>query len=342
MKKLFASLVLLFFLSTNSCYAFSELYYFKNIKTAAIEPLVNMSLESQNYEIVKSNPYYAVSSDGNNHAIIILQQSGDNMFYYYEADKNTKINKKILKEGKRQNIVCEQSFNKSIISIYDGLAESLTANSGKEKTYSFDEPEETFFKPVEEPKYKKSQALTGYIAQLSAGTTIPVYLQSSINTATATKGDNITAVISDNVLYNGSVVIPQGSLVYGTLTVARHASYGSRNGRVVINFDKIVTPENQVYNISAETIDFTVSNDGKVAESVKNVAVKAAAGAVVGLLLALVTDGNVGRSVAIGAGVGAGTGVATSAVERGVDAEIPSFTEMELTLTSGLSVSVGQ
>ena len=131
-------------------------------------------------------------------------------------------------------------------------------------------------------------------------------------------------------------------MVYGTLTVARHASYGSRNGRVVINFDKIVTPENQVYNISAETIDFTVSNDGKVAESVKNVAVKAAAGAVVGLLLALVTDGNVGRSVAIGAGVGAGTGVATSAVERGVDAEIPSFTEMELTLTSGLSVSVGQ
>ena len=83
---------------------------------------------------------------------------------------------------------------------------------------------------------------------------------------------------------DSDILIPQGSLVYGTLTTARHAAYGSRNGRVVINFNRIVTPENHTYDISAETIDFTVSNDGKVSESVKNVAVKAAAGAIAGLM----------------------------------------------------------
>lgn len=342
MKKLFALIILSFFTATNSCYAFSELYYFKNIKTKDIEPLVNIGLESQNYIIVKENPYYAQSLDGSDHAIIILQQSGENMFYYYQSDKNTKINKIILKEVKRQNIICEQSFNTSIIGIYDGLAQTLAANSGMEKKYTFDEPEEEFFNPVQEPQYKQQKALTGYIAQLSSGTTIPVYLQNSINTATATKGDEVIAVVSDNIMRDSDILIPQGSLVYGTLTTARHAAYGSRNGRVVINFNRIVTPENHTYDISAETIDFTVSNDGKVSESVKNVAVKAAAGAIAGLLLALLTDGNVGRSVAIGAGVGAGTGVITSTAERGVDAEIPSFTEMELTLTNSLNVSVGQ
>ena len=48
----------------------------------------------------------------------------------------------------------------------------------------------------------------------------------------------------------------------------------------------------------------------------------------------------IGTAAAIGAGVGAGTGLAGSAIERGVDAEIPSFTEMEITLTKPISVNV--
>ena len=59
-------------MTTNSCFAFSELYYFKNVKTSQIEPLVNMSLEAQDFNIIKENPYYAVSSDGKDCAIIIL------------------------------------------------------------------------------------------------------------------------------------------------------------------------------------------------------------------------------------------------------------------------------
>ena len=246
------------------------------------------------------------------------------------------------KEVKRQNIICEQSFNQSIISIYDNLASELAANAGVKKKYTFeDEPEEVVLKPTVQPQ-KKQQALTGYVARLESGTAIPIYLQSAINTATVSKGDSVTAVVSDNVLCNGSVVIPQGSLVYGTLTTARNATYGSRNGRVVITFTKIVTPDNQTYDIYADTIDFTVSNEGKISESVKSAATKAAAGAVVGLLLALLTDSNVGRSAAIGAGVGAGTGIIYAAAEKGVDAEIPSFTEMELTLKSPLSVTIAQ
>jgi len=342
MKKITALIILLFFALTNSCYAFSELYYFKNIKTTEAEPLVNSSLLNNNFNIIKQNPYYAVSNNNNDYAVIILQQSGDNMFYYYMADKNSKVNKSIIKEIKNRNIVCEQSFNNNIISIYDDIASELVKNTGSPMQYTFAEeiPVQT---QIQKPAETSQKVYSGYIAQLQAGTKFNVYLQNAINTATASQGDSVIAVMQDNLIYNGNIVIPQGSLVYGTLTKARNATYGSLNGKIVINFNKIVTPENMIYNISTEKIDFVVSNEGKVSESAKSALSSAAAGALLGLLFGLLSDnGHAARSAAIGAGIGAGSSVIYSAAEKGVDAEIPSFTELELTLTSPLTVNISR
>ena len=58
-----------------------------------------------------------------------------------------------------------------------------------------------------------------------------------------------------------------------------------------------------------------------------------------GLLIgALSSDASVGSSVAVGAGVGAGGALITSTAEQGVDAEIPTYTEMEITLIKPLNV----
>ena len=340
MKKILALFLIVLYSSTNACFAFSELYYLKNIKTTDIQPVVEESFSSNKFNIIKQNPYYGVSQTGNDTAVIVLQQSGNNMFYYYQSDKNTKINKAILKEIKRQNIVCEQSFNTNIISIYDNIANETILNAGAVKKYTFEDEPESIFTPPVQQDFQQPITYKGYVSEISKGTKIEAYLQNAINTATAQKGDRVTAVLSSNLNHNGYVIAPQGSLVEGTLTYARNATYGSRNGRVVINFDKIITPDNKVINISAETIDFTVSNEGKFTESAKKALGSAAAGAIAGLLFALLADKNVGSSMAIGAGVSAGTSAIISTAERGVDAEIPSFTELELILTKPISVSV--
>lgn len=341
MKKLIAFLILVFFITTNSCYALSELYYFKDIKTSEVEPIIDSAFDLYDYKVIKQNPYYATSAN-NDYAVIVLQQSGNNMFYYYNSDKNSKINKTILKEIKRRNIICEQSLNTNIISIYDDIADALIKNAGNEIQYSFEEntaPVELV--KSEEPQQQKTYS--GYIAQISTGTKFNVYLQNAINTATASQGDSVVAVVQDGISYNGVVIIPQGSLVYGTLTKARSASYGSRSGRIVIDFNRIVTPDNYIYDISTEAIDFAVSNEGKVTESAKNAASTAAIGAIVGLLFGLLSDnGHALRSAAIGAGIGAGSSIVASVAEKGVDAEIPSFTELELTLTTPLNVNVAR
>ncbi len=345
MKKLFTLILTLIFATSTNCYAVSALYYLKGIKTTDVQPIVEKSFAANNFHLVKTNPYYGIAQTGDDSAIIIIQQSGENMFYYYQsAEDNLKINKSVLKELKKQGITIEQSFNTSLIEIYDNLAKEVTSKTETLKTYNFEESQSSAFEPPRqnEQQYTQSAVYRGYVTQLNAGTKFQAYLQNSINTATAQKGDQIIAVLTNGLTYNGHEVAPQGSLVYGSLSKARPATYGSRNGRVVINFTQLVTPDNKTYNISTEEIDFTVSNEGKVNESLKSAAGAALAGALVGLLVGAISGSDhMWRSAAIGAGAGAGSSVIYTTAERGVDAEIPSFTEIEITLTQPLSVTVG-
>lgn len=345
MKRFIASLLTFFFAATTNCYAISSLYYVKGITTNDMNPIVTSSYASNKFHLIKQNPYYGLSQNNDDSVVIIIQQSGQNMFYYYQSDNNTKVNKSVLKELKNRGLTVEQSFNTSLIEIYENLAKEVTSTTETLKTYNFEETPSSAFEPPTQSgqsQYNQPVSYKGYVTQLSAGTKIQAYLQNAINTATASKGDQIVAILTNSLTYNGMEIAPQGSIVYGSLSKARPATYGSRNGRVVIDFNQLVTPENKVYNISTEAIDFTVSNEGKVSESLKSAAGAAVAGALVGLLFgALSGSDHIGRNVAIGAGVGAGSSAIYSTAERGVDAEIPSFTEIEITLTQPLNVTVG-
>lgn len=346
MKKIIALFLTLLLSSLNGAYAFSEVYYLKNTTPATVQPSVLNGFYSQNYKIVsQKNPYYAISEKkSSDYAVVILQQSGNNTFYYYQSNDNTKINKYIKKAIKRAGIEYEQSYNYNIISTFDDIASRTmsSSNGNVQNTYVFSDNEPEYSSSYNSSSSSVKQASNtykGYVANVESGTKINIYLQSAINTANAVEGDRVIAVLTNDLKYNGYTVAPQGSLVYGILTKARHATYGSRNGRVVIDFNQLVTPEGKTFNIETEKIDFTVTNDGKVAKVASNVAVGAVVGALGGLLVGALS-GHAGVATAIGAGVGAGSALIGGTAERGVDAEIPSFTEMEVTLTKPFSTTV--
>lgn len=340
MKKFFAILFsVLYLISSNACYAMvSKLYFVKDSSKDIAKPLIESELSKQKYILNQKDPYYAVLNK-DNYVIIILQKSSENYFYYYLSNKNSKSNKSILKGLKSRNIVFEESFNNFYIGNFENQAQKILTNTMT--TYDFDDKAYAQNQANQQATIQKKDdtVLKGYVGQVSKGSTFNVYLQSPINTATAQVGDTVTAVLTENWTYNGSVIAPQGSLVSGKLTKARHATYGSMNGRVVINFDNIRTPEGKSFNISTEKIDFTVSNEGKLTKTVQTVATSAIVGALAGLIIgALSGDSSIGSSVAIGAGVGAGGALVTSTAEQGVDAEIPTYTEMEITLQKPLNV----
>lgn len=341
MKRFFIILLMFIYFSINSCLAFSEVYYVKNTTCDNLKATVMNGFYSQDFNIEKQDPYYGKSvNNPDKYAVVILQQSGNNLFYYYNSNGNKKINKYILKSINRSGLEYEQSFNTNILDVYDNLADRII-NSQVTNSYVFtDNDSVSSTKTVSATVQNyNSKALQGYVVKIPDGTKLNVYLQNAINTANASVGDKITAVVTKDYKYNGISIIPQGSIVYGELTKARHASYGSRNGKVVINFDHIVTPDGKTYDITTEKVDFTVSNDGKVSSVATGVLTGAIIGGLAGLLIGALS-GNIGKVTAISAGIGAGTAAIANTAEMGVDAEIPSFTEMEITLTKSFTTTV--
>ncbi len=341
MKKFLAVFLTFIYCSINACFAFSEVYYVKNTSVEDLKATVKNAFYSQDYNVEKQDPYYGKSIyDPSKYAVVILQQSGNNLFYYYNSNENKKINKYILKMIKKSDLEYEQSFNANIIDVYDNLANRIiSSNVNNSYIFTDDEPIVSNTSTPKTYQTTNTNTLKGYVATIQSGTKINIYLQNSINTANAVQGDAVTAVVSKDLTYNGKSVIPQGSVVYGTLKKAHHATYGSRNGRVIIDFNQIVTPDGKTYNISAEEIDFKVTNEGKIASVGKNVLTGALIGGLAGLLIGAMSK-DFGKAVAITAGIGATTAAVTNVAEMGVDAEIPSFTEMEIILTKPFTASI--
>lgn len=192
--------------------------------------------------------------------------------------------------------------------------------------------------------YDDSNVLKGSVVKIPKGTSINAYLQHPINTAVANEGDSVNAILQDNWYYKKSLIAPQGSVLFGHLTKANSASYGSSNGYVQIEFNKLITLDGQEYELLSEKIDFKVTNDGKVTASVKKVAKWAVAGAAIGAIAAMMFSNGDGSDIAKGALIGAGSlagGALIGAVaEKGVDAEIPSYTEIQVVLENPLNVVV--
>lgn len=190
---------------------------------------------------------------------------------------------------------------------------------------------------------ESSAALKGSVKKISKGTSVEAYLQSGISTATAQEGEVVAAVLKDNWYYKNALVAPQGSVIYGQISKARPSAFGSRNGYVQIAFTKLITIDGKEYDISTEKIDFKVTNEGKVTSSVVTVAKWAVAGAVLGALVGVAlgdSGSSIAKSALIGAGAFGGTSAIGAAAERGIDAEIPAYTDLEIVLDEPLKVLV--
>ena len=113
MKKIFALIIcFLYFISTNVCYAFNELYYLKNVTEDNINTHLKTILLDKNYSILKEDPVYALSNKNpNDYVLMMLEPYGNNLLYYYEASENKKLNKKILKVFDAESIFYEKSLD---------------------------------------------------------------------------------------------------------------------------------------------------------------------------------------------------------------------------------------
>jgi hypothetical protein len=166
---------------------------------------------------------------------------------------------------------------------------------------------------------------------ISPGTTIPVRITQTLDSATTQQGETFTGTIASDIVTDGIVVIRQGTSVTGRVVAVQEAAHYKGSSLLTIELTSI---SRRGEKLTVNTDPYSVQGKGRGA----NTAEKVGGGAAVGAILGGILGG--GKGAAIGAAAGGGVGAGANTVTRGQQVQIPSETLVRFNLTNTLSLRV--
>jgi hypothetical protein len=171
---------------------------------------------------------------------------------------------------------------------------------------------------------------------LAVGTPIVAAITAAISSRNAKAGDTFTAnVVEDVKGAGGSVAIPAGSTVQGSILEVRPAPNSRSTGTLALAVTS-VTVHGTAYDLNASIDSLKTVSKGRGVEGVDvaRTAGGAAAGAILGQVIGKNTKGTL-----IGTVIGAGAGAVVSEVMKDVDIVLPAGSHLILTLQQRLTVT---
>ncbi len=162
---------------------------------------------------------------------------------------------------------------------------------------------------------------------LEAGTTIPIRITQTLDSATTQQGDAFSGVVASDIVVDGVLAIPQGAPVSGRVDAVQEAAHFKGSSLLTVSLAS-------VRRMSVSTEPYTVEGKGRG----KNTATKAGVGAAAGAILGGIFGG--GKGAAIGAAAGGGAGAGSNAITRGEQVQIPSESIVRFRTTTPLTVRV--
>jgi len=194
-----------------------------------------------------------------------------------------------------------------------------------------------------------SPTLQAHIATVPANTKFTGTITQGVLSSELNKVGDQVALTTDQPLMSsdGRVIIPVGSKIMGQISQIAPAGRTGRPATMNINFDKIVTPDNQTYTIqgSVDTADGMLHGDstkGRVLKAAGKTALGAGLGAALGTAMGPLSGGKVGKGAIYGTAVGAGAGALTAAFQKGKDVTVSSGDKLEIKLDQPITVQVNQ
>jgi len=198
--------------------------------------------------------------------------------------------------------------------------------------------------PYTQQTTNASAPLQGYVVVVPPGINIQVTTANQLSSDNLSLGQAVSAVLTQDFVYNGVTVAPSGSSVSGNVILVKKGGHAGKNGQLQIRFTQITTPYGNVIPISAmvKTSDGTgILKSGTAADSSKNYAkntvIGTAAGAVFGTVIGAIS-GSVGKGAIYGTAIGGGLGLSISLWDKGASVEIPANSVVELTIDQPITV----
>lgn len=165
------------------------------------------------------------------------------------------------------------------------------------------------------PPAAQAEAATPAAGTVPAGTKLTLRTKEAVGTDTNPKGSKFTAALEADVAVNGKVIVPKGTVVYGTVL----ESVGGRrvgNQRIVVTFTEL-SINNQMVPIQTDDVG---------AEGGRGGAAKAVgAGALIGA-----AAGDAGAGALVGAGV--------ALLAGGKHIQVPAGSLVEVSLTQPVTI----
>jgi hypothetical protein len=166
---------------------------------------------------------------------------------------------------------------------------------------------------------------------IPAGTTIPVRVTQTLDSASAQVGQSFSGTVATDVMTDGLVAIRQGTGISGRVSAVHEAAH--YKGSALLSVE-LVSINRHGDSIAVSTEPYTVEGKGRG----KNTAAKVGGGAAIGAIIGAIAGG--GKGAAIGSAAGAGVGAGANTITRGEQVQIPSESLVNFQLTSTLAVRV--
>ena len=196
------------------------------------------------------------------------------------------------------------------------------------------------------PPQQNNSNLQGYALYVPAGVTCSAVLSQEINSLSAVVGQTVNAVLTEDFIYNGQTIAASGSTIMGTVVENKKATFGNRNAKMQIRFTAIRTPYNNIIPISAviATTDSSgtlkgASTADSAKEYVKDTAIGAGSGAVLGTAMGALSGGSVGRGAVYGTAVGAGLGLIKRTIDKGENIVIPANSQINILFDQPITIT---
>lgn len=185
--------------------------------------------------------------------------------------------------------------------------------------------------------------LQGYIRVVPSGTKIPIIMDSAVDSDTSQEGDEFAARTSEDLLIDGSTIVPAGSVIKGRIAQLNAPKHMGRSGSVALKFDTVTTPDNRQIPLVANL----VARGGVVhaRRGLKDVAIDTgtfalptALGVGIGALAGNANSSKVGVAggALIGAGIGAAVGVVILCAKKGKKVDVRPGDELKIELAEDL------
>ncbi len=158
---------------------------------------------------------------------------------------------------------------------------------------------------------------------LQSNVSMPVVLQSTINTSSLEQSDRISALLKEDLYVNNKLLAKKDSIVYGTAKEAKKAGRAYADGSLQLVFDKMLTTDGEQLSFQSEPIIYEPKNAHRGAKIAGNVIGGIILGvATTALAAAFSSDVNWATTLGVGAAAGAIGGTAMAVSATGEDVEI--------------------